>query len=69
MTTTDPMTAEERQGLTIWGETISAQVRDNGAIVLHHMDGAPTAESADLFAIPADDVAKLRALLDEAANR
>lgn len=68
----DPLTGMERAGLTIWGKTISAQIRDEAGgriLALHIMDGAPTCESPDLIAVPAEDIAKLYALLDEATNR
>lgn len=78
--TVDPLTPEERQGMTIWGEAISAQIRDYSTVdddlhvtgskrvlILHVMDGAPR-EQGDV-AIPAGDMDKLRALLGEAVTR
>lgn len=68
--TNDVLTFEERGGMTIWGEAISAQVRDHGQLALYIRDDAPRSTEDDHPAIlPAGDVNKLRALLEEARQR
>jgi hypothetical protein len=75
----DPLTPEERQSLTIWGETIGAQSRvyadvDDDlkvtgryrVLVLHVKDDAPRSAAVEL---PPGDVAKLRALIEAADAR
>ncbi len=65
----DVLTREERGGLTIWGETISAQIRE-GTMALHVRDDAPrSTEDGHPVIMPQEDVAKLRALLVEAETR
>lgn len=68
----DILTEEERGGLTIWGEAISAQIRgeERDHLALHVRDDAPRSnENGSPVLVPAGDLAKLRALLDEADLR
>lgn len=70
---TNPLTDEERQGLTIWGETISAQIRDESdgrKLALYIRDDAPRSpENGHPAIVSPSDVLKLRALLNEAETR
>lgn len=61
------LTREERDGLTMWGESIAVQVRNEGRIAIHLMEDAPN-DGYDVLLMPGD-VAKLRAFLDEAQKR
>lgn len=66
----DPLTFMERDGMTVWGRYFSAQVRDRGELALVIMDFAPTShEEGGPVLLPAGDVEKLRALLNEEASR
>jgi hypothetical protein len=72
----DPLEPMERDGLTIWGETISAQARDYGdppvkwSLALHIRDDAPRgSEDGHPVEVPPGDVEKLRELLNEMAAR
>ena len=62
------LTREERDGLTIWGETISAQFRDGGRLALHLRSDAPRDDDGVVLVSP-QDTAKLRALIEEADSR
>lgn len=71
----DVLTDEERVGLTMWGEAISAQIRTYSDLAgthlaLHIMDDAPrSAEDGNPAIIGPNDVARLRELLNEVARR
>jgi hypothetical protein len=71
----DPLTFEERDGLTVWGRYFAAQIRHYGYeerehLVIHVRDDAPrSAEDGQPVTLPPDDVEKLRALLNESARR
>jgi hypothetical protein len=63
------ITDQERQSLTVWGETFSAQIRPGG-MALYMQPTAPRSnEDGKPYLMEHADVAKLRALLDEAATR
>ena len=63
------LSREEREGLTIWGDTICAQVRD-GEMALNIMDDAPrSTENGNPVIVSARDVLRLYALLSEARGR
>ena len=63
------ITDMERQALTVWGATFSAQMRDT-VLVIRHYDSAPRSdESGRPWALPVEDAVKLRELLNEAAER
>lgn len=62
----DVLTYEERNGLWIKGEVISAQARHHGQLALYVRDDAPrSTEDGHPVILPAGDVQKLRALLEE----
>ena len=63
------ITDEERGGLTVWGDTISAQIRDEH-LVLHVREDAPrSTEDGHPVLVSPSDARKLRALLVEAEHR
>lgn len=77
-TTYRALTVEERDGLTCWGDTFSAQVRDTvdmegneaPVLVIHHYADAPrSTEDGHPWELPQHDAEKLRELLNEAAER
>lgn len=58
-----------KQSLTVWGETYSAQMRDE-AFAVHHYDGAPqSVEDGQPFMLPVPDAVLLRDLLNAATER
>jgi hypothetical protein len=71
----DVLEAMERDSLTIWGEAISAQIRDfsdlpGTHLALHIKENAPrSSENGNPVIVGPGDVAKLRELLNEAAAR
>ena len=63
------LTEYEHSSLTVWGETISAQMRD-GSLVLHAKDNAVySSEDGHPLLIPPGDTELLHALLDAARER
>lgn len=64
-----PLTDEERQGLTVWGETFSAQIRPGGMALYMRPEAPRSSEEGQPYLIEWPDVAKLHALLDEAKTR
>jgi hypothetical protein len=58
----------ERDGLTMWGDSISAQFRDEGQLALNIMDGAPRDVDGVVLLTPGD-VSKLAELIEEAESR
>lgn len=63
------LTEEERGGLTMWGETISAQVRPGG-LALHIRDNAPrSTEDGRPAIVSLGDVNKLAELIEAARER
>lgn len=73
MNAQDPLTFEERDSLTIHGETISAQIRhydSSESMALHIMEDAPrSSENGSPVLVSRADVDKLRELLLEADRR
>jgi hypothetical protein len=64
------LTWEEQQGLTIWGEAISAQMRDAGTMALLVREDFPrSTELGHPAILPEGDVRKLHALLNAARGR
>jgi hypothetical protein len=60
---------EERQSLTVLGDAISVQVRDD-ELALHVREGAPrSSEDGHPVLVGHEDMARLHALLNEAHNR
>ena len=66
---TDPITPQERESLTVWGETFSAQIRPGGMALYMRPEAPRSTEDGKPFLIEWHDVAKLRELLNEAAAR
>lgn len=65
----EPLTMEERDSMTIWAETSSAQIRP-GWMALYMRPEAPrSTENGQPYLIERADLAKLHALLDEAHTR
>lgn len=61
---------EERQGLTIWADTFSAQVRDKGQLAICIRDDIPrSSEDGNPVILDSKGVLKLAALLAEARGR
>lgn len=60
---------EEREGLTIWGETISAQIRDGEMALCVREDAPRSTEDGRPVIVSAGDVLKLSELLSEARGR
>jgi hypothetical protein len=65
----DPITPEERMGLTVWGETFSAQIRPGGMALYMRPEAPRSTEDGQPYLLEWPDVAKLRALLNEAEER
>lgn len=60
---------QEQQSMTVYGETFSAQIRDN-TMAFHFMEDAPrSTEDGHPVIMPPHDVIKLRMLLEEAQRR
>lgn len=66
------------QTLTVWGDTMSAQLRDTQTVdgqpaptlVMHHYEGAPrSSEDGKPFVLSAIDAVLLRDLLNAATER
>ena len=59
---------EERDGLTMWGEAISAQFREHGQLALNIMPNARR-DVDGVVLVPEGDIAKLHALIVEGDER
>ena len=59
-----------RESLTVWGTTMSAQVRGLGRIALHHYDGAlRSTEDGHPYMLTTLDAVLLRDVLNAATER
>jgi hypothetical protein len=67
--TDQPITKQERQSLTVWGETFSAQIRPGGMALYIRPEAPRSTEEGRPFLLEHADVAKLRELLNEAGDR
>jgi hypothetical protein len=69
----EPMNELLHDTLTIWGETISAQIRDyqdGTQLALHVRDDAPrSSEDGQPYQLPTADVVLLRDVLNAATER
>jgi hypothetical protein len=63
------ITDQERQSLTVWGETFSAQIRPGGMAFYVRPEAPRSTEDGRPVLMEWHDVAKLRELLNEAATR
>lgn len=58
-----------KQSLTVWGATVSAQMRE-GVLAVHHYDDAPrSTEDGKPFLLPVADAVLLRDVLNAATER
>ena len=60
------LTDQERESLTTWGETFSAQIRPGGMALYMRPEAPRSTEDGQPYLIEWADIAKLRALLDAA---
>jgi len=69
-TTEENPNADYRSSLTIWGMTMSAQMRGQLGLALYHRDDAPrSTEDGQPYEMPTFDVVLLRDLLNAATDR
>jgi hypothetical protein len=63
------LTDQERESLTTWGETFSAQIRPGGMALYMRPETPRSTEDGQPYLLEWHDVDRLRELLDEAARR
>jgi hypothetical protein len=65
----DALTPEERESMTVWGETFSAQIRPGGMALYMRPEAPRSTENGRPYLLEWQDVAKLQELLNEASRR